>query len=146
MDMTRKELRKQYVEQQQKYVYYLLGITVTVIGFALHESKGVSIDIFQIPLAISLVSWLISLYCGLAFLKLVIGSLFQKERLLKIKEVKHEFRDDQLARLTDVEEERESHLVITSSRAERTGKLQYSLFFVGVISFVIWSVFNIINK
>ena len=59
MDMKseQKELLNIFRQQQEKYVYYLIALCVTSIGFSVYKTSGVPIKGIQIPLAVAVLSW-----------------------------------------------------------------------------------------
>ncbi|WP_131728554.1 hypothetical protein [Achromobacter xylosoxidans] len=58
------EVYRQHRSNQKQHTYFLLAAVGACIGFALTQTKDASLQINQIPLAIALVSWGLSFYCG----------------------------------------------------------------------------------
>ena len=52
-----KEIQKQFRQQQEKYVYYVIALCVAVIAFSIHKTTGKSLAWSQIPLAIAVLFW-----------------------------------------------------------------------------------------
>ena len=71
-----KEIQKEFRRQKEKYVYYLIALAVTAIGFSVLKTTGTPLNIRQIPLAMAVLSWSISIYSGLTFLKYTMNILF----------------------------------------------------------------------
>jgi len=62
------EIQREHILQLQKFIYYLIALSVTAIGFSIINTKGETLKYIQIPLLISIISWSISIYLGLSFL------------------------------------------------------------------------------
>ena len=69
-------IQQEFREKQEKYVYYLIAISVSAIGFSVYKTENQSLTYSQIPLALAVLSWSISIFCGLKFLKYVISCLY----------------------------------------------------------------------
>jgi hypothetical protein len=52
----RADIQKQYRQQQEKHVYYLLALTVTSIAFTINQTNGIGLKWVQIPVGIAIVS------------------------------------------------------------------------------------------
>ena len=60
-------IQKEFREKQEKYVYYLIALSVSAIGFSVYKTENQSLAYSQIPLALAVLSWSISIFCGLKF-------------------------------------------------------------------------------
>lgn len=63
------DLNKKFIDRQEKFVYYLVALSVTCIGFSIYQTIGRPLEITQIPLGVAILSWSISIFFGLQFLK-----------------------------------------------------------------------------
>src|SRR5690606_35025426 len=70
------EMRVQFRQQQEKFVYYLIALSVTSIGFSIYKTTGQPLKWTQIPLGMSILCWGLSVFCGLRFLKYVISTSY----------------------------------------------------------------------
>lgn len=77
MDLQ-KELLKVHTQQQERLVYYIIALCVTSIGFSIYQTTGHSLKWIQIPLALALLSWGLSIYCGLRFLNYLLEIIYNK--------------------------------------------------------------------
>lgn len=141
----RNELQKQFREQQQKFIYYMLALTVTAIGYSLHQSSGVKISLSQIPLAIAILSWSVSVYCGLTFLKFVIATLYVNEEHLKAIDGEHPLAGNHREKQQIVLEATKEAMESNGKKALRLSKWQGRLFYVGMIAYITWQVIDRIN-
>jgi hypothetical protein len=62
------QLHKEFREKQEKYTYYIIALCVTAIGFSVLQTTGQPLKVMQLPLAVAVISWGISIYCGLQFI------------------------------------------------------------------------------
>lgn len=79
-----KELRNQFREQQEKYVYYIIALAVTAIGFSVYKTTGQPLKLIQIPLGLSVLFWGISVFCGLKFIAYNISMLYTNYEYLQM--------------------------------------------------------------
>ena len=80
------ELYKQFNQKQEKYTYYLIALSIAAIGYSLHQTTGIGFDITQIPLGLAILSWAISAFLGLRFIKVVISTVYANIGLIDISE------------------------------------------------------------
>src|SRR5690606_18949994 len=71
-----KELRIQFRQQQEKYVYYVIALSVSSIAFSVYQTTGRHLEWSHIPLGVAVLSWGLSVFCGLRFLAYVISTLY----------------------------------------------------------------------
>ena len=69
-------IQQEFREKQEKYVYYLIAISVSAIGFSVYKTENQELRITLIPLAFAVICWSISIFLGLKFLKYVISVLY----------------------------------------------------------------------
>lgn len=131
---------KQFRQQQEKYIYYLIALSVTAIGFSVLKTNEESLKWTQMPLGIAVLSWAISTYCGLTFLKYVISNLYANNAYFDI--IKGTYPD--VGNHPELKKAAESgiiHAMNTNSiKAEKFAKWQGRLFYCGIIFFLIWHV------
>lgn len=65
------ELKKSVHDMRLKYAYFLLAAVGACIGFAVTQTRGEMISIYQIPLAIAVISWSASFYVGCRYVHLL---------------------------------------------------------------------------
>ena len=62
------QLHKELREKQEKYAYYIIALCVTAIGFSVIRTTGQPLKLIQIPVALAVLCWAVSIYCGLNFI------------------------------------------------------------------------------
>lgn len=136
------DLIKQFREQQQKYAYYIIALSVAGIGFAIQKTLGLPLSYTQIPLGFSVVFWGGSIFLGLKFIGLQIAALYQNIQLINISEGRDEIagkHPDKIAIginvVTDGIKKRSRQTVALANWQNR-------LFYFGIISFVAWRIWE----
>ncbi|MEK6627202.1 MAG: hypothetical protein AABY53_01120 [Bdellovibrionota bacterium] len=83
------EIYKQHRASQDKYIYFLLAAAGAGIGFALNQTKGAALSLYQYPLAFAVLSWGISFYAGCKNSSYINGILLTNAELLRALQGKH---------------------------------------------------------
>ena len=142
MRENQRELQRQFREQQEKYVYYVLALSVSAIGFAIYKSSDVPLKWSQIPLGLSVISWGLSVFCGLRFLQYVLSSLYANNAYLDTVEGRNPAVGDEPKR---VEAEAKTLLQAIDSNGTSANRFfhgQWRLFFIGIGLFIVWHVWE----
>lgn len=134
------EIQKQFRQQQEKYVYYVIALCVTAIGFSVYKTSGVALKLIQIPLALAVVAWGLSIFCGLRFLQYVISSLYANHIYFDIMEGRHPKAGTHPELIKAAATGITEAIEINSNRANRLAKWQNKFFYIGIISFIAWHV------
>ena len=141
----RADIQKQYRQQQEKHVYYLLALTVTSIAFTINQTNGIGLKWVQIPVGIAIVSWAYSVYCGIYFMKYVISTLYAEHELLAVEEEKKlNFKKDK----TEIDLKKEGireAIIHNSKKVVKLNQNQNIFFFVGMISFIVWHILEMVK-
>ena len=61
--------KKEVNASSEKYVYYVIALSVTCIGFSVVRTSGSNLQVTHLPLAGAVLCWGISIYCGLTILR-----------------------------------------------------------------------------
>jgi hypothetical protein len=135
------ELFKTLRESQNKYVYFLLASNVAMIGFALKQTSGLALTIYQIPLGISVVLWGLSFMFGCKHVQYVNSSLYSNSKILSIeegndRETKYYSPDMIHMAVSGIH----SALEYNSTKASFYGNWQYKLLIWGSFSYIVWHV------
>ncbi len=142
MEENQKEIQKQFRQQQEKYVYYILALTVSAIGFGIYKTTGLPLKWSQIPLALSVICWSISIFFGLNFIKYVIDSLYMNNEYFEISAGRH---PDYGNTKWQIEANIEGLKLAMKSKEKTTEKYfdwQGKLFYVGVVLFILWHILD----
>lgn len=140
-----KEILNQFRQQQEKFVYYLIALSVTSIGFSIYKTTGQPLKLIQLPLGMSILCWGLSIYCGLRFLKYVISTLFANNAYFDLIQGKDpeigNHRQKIQAATTGIKEAMKSN----SKRASTLFKWQELFFYIGIILFLVWHIIEMYN-
>jgi hypothetical protein len=136
MSEIQKELRLQFRQQQEKFVYYIIALSVSAIAFSIYRTNGEHLKFTQIPLALAVLSWGISIYCGISFLKYSISILYNNNTYYEIK-----FDQTENPELKNIKLEAMKEGILESvETSSRYFKWQGRLFYSGMILFIVWHI------
>ena len=140
MKEIQKEIQRQFRQQQEKYVYYILALTVSAIGFGIYKTSGLPLKWSQIPLGLSVICWSISIFFGLNFLKYVIGNLYLNNEYFEILAgINPDFGNTTWQIEANIE-----GLKLAMKSDEKTAEKYFDwqgkLFYIGVVLFILWHI------
>ena len=118
----------------------MIALCVTSIGFSIHKTVDSSLSWSQIPLALSIISWSLSIYLGIKFIHVQLSSLFTNNQLLDI--------EKGVFPLTGVHPEKIQMGIDTATKqlnknskiAEKRNIWQYRLLIIGFLCFITWHI------
>jgi hypothetical protein len=139
------ELHKEFREKQEKYAYYLVALCVASIGFSITQTTGQSLKWIQLPLGISVLSWGISIFCGLRYIGMIVFSVKRNSMYLDMIQGKDEIAGTDLQKIKiGIDVYREG-----SEKLNKASILLYNwqerLFFSGILLFIVWRVIEMAN-
>lgn len=137
---TRKELRREFFQEQSKYTYYVVALCVTAIGFSTYKTFGMSLKWTQIFLALAVAFWGLSIYCGLQFIRYKISTMFLNIKYLEVLDGKVEGVRINLSDAMDIADKLKDEIKSNSKNGFSLSGWQYRLFCGGFISFLIWHI------
>lgn len=130
---VQQDIAKQFREQQEKYIYYLIALSVAAIAFAVNNTLGEPISWSQLPLGLSVILWGISIYCGLSSLQYLIGSLIANMDLINEKRAQSPKATEIQDAISDV-----------SDKTKSLVKTQRCTFFAGIFFYLVWHIIEMI--
>lgn len=135
-----REIQIQFRQQQEKFVYYLIALSVSAIGFSVYKTTGQQLKWTQLPLGISVLCWGLSVFCGLRFLKYIISTLYANNDYFDIiqgrnREIENHQQKIEAATL-GIKEAMNSNSTIANSYF----KWQEIFFYLGIILFLMWHI------
>ena len=145
MEEIQQQIIKEHKERQEKFVYYIIALTVSCIGFAIYNTLDAKLQFIQIPLGIAVLSWGISVYCGIKFLKTVLALLYDNIRYYDVKNG----NDRDIG--SNPEKIKIAVSVIKPILLDRANKVsiffnwQVRLFYSGIIFFIVWRIIVMYN-
>lgn len=134
------ELHKEFREKQEKFAYYLIALCVASIGFSVTQTMGQHLKWTQVPLAISVLCWSISILCGLKFIGIIVFSIWRNSIYLDMIQGRDEITGGHPQKI-------EIGVKVYREGSEKLGKkssslysLQETLFYIGIGSFLVWRI------
>lgn len=131
------ELQKQFKAAQEKYIYFLLAVSASAIGYAITQLKVEPFNLNHIAFGISILLWALSFMCGLKFIEFTADSTFKNMLYLSFKrELKNSPNYAELVSnyKSDLYEKSEA----TMKRLALYGGLQSNLLLLGALSYICW--------
>ena len=135
-----KELRQQFRQQQEKYIYYLIALSVTAIGFAVHKTSGVSMKWIQLPLGLSVLAWGLSIFTGLKFLGYSISALYTNNAYFEVIKGNDPMVGNHLQKKKIATDTLLEVMKKNSDTASKYAEWQNRLFYSGVVLFLVWHI------
>ncbi len=140
MSEVKAELQKQFRQQQEKYVYYIIALAVSGIGFSVYQTSSQALKWSQIPLAIAIASWGFSIFCGLKFIKYVLSTTYANLDYLEILDGQH----PELGNVAwKMEAGSKGVIQAMKKNIKNAGKYfswQGDLFYNGIFFFIVWHI------
>lgn len=146
MEELQKELRQQFRQQQEKYVYYVIALCVTAVAFSIHETMDKSLTWSQIPLAIAILLWCMSTFCGLRFIAYVISTLSANNAYFEILQGKDEKIGSHPQKIEAASRGVKKAMQLNSETAFKFGTWQNRGFYFGSIAFISWHILEMYKK
>ena len=140
------EIHRQHRTGQDKYTYFLLAVTASVIAFAVQKTDGLKITFSLIPLGFAVLIWILSFYCGVKNLSWVQTSLSANFNLLQLRKGVHPDQPDhpqlQEAAIEGVTSALESNV----KYAQFYGVWQFRLLIAGAVLFLVWHILEMVLR
>jgi hypothetical protein len=133
-------IQQEFREKQEKYIYYLIALSVSAIGFSIYKTENKTLTYSQIPLALAVIFWSISIFCGLKFLKYIISNLYANNDYYEIIKGRHPITGKNPELIQIGVEGFQEAMKINSKAMKMYFKLQGYLFYSGIILFILWHI------
>ncbi|MFA5783066.1 MAG: hypothetical protein WC868_12440 [Bacteroidales bacterium] len=135
-----KEMIKQFRQQQEKYTYYIIALCIAAIGFSIHKTTSLPLKLGQIPLGIAILTWGVSIYCGLKNIHYVLSTLYANIAYLEIAQGKDPDIGTHPQKIKAATEGIKRAMESNSEKASSLSTWQYRLFIIGFIAFLVWHI------
>lgn len=138
------EMMKTLKGRQDKFIYYIAGLNVASIGFTLSKTFEITPNrIYDIFLAIAILGWIVSTIISFRWIHIQFRAM---ETNMEIIDLMDGFYDQSKYNETQIKEllsKSKSRLSKDSSKCEKAINATLLFFILGIISFVLWRVFDI---
>lgn len=138
------ELQNLHREKQEKYAYYLISLCIASIAYSINLTNNLKINLNQIPLGCALISWGFSVYYGLKGIEKSLTFLGLNIDLIEIGKGANEIANSNEERIKIIIELTEERLKKLSKLRIKMGNMQFKLFIIGVVLFLIWRILTMI--
>ena len=137
-----KEALNQLRESNQKFSYYIIALCVSCIGFAIYQTKDEIIDYPKIAILIAVLSWGVSIFLGLNFMKNQQYGLYLSYMIYENQRNNFKVSKDNPQKIKLVDDNFKDELSNTSKTSKKQYKYQLYTFFIGVLFYIIWHIFE----
>jgi len=129
-------LHQQHRDGQSKYVYFLLAVAASAIGFSIQKTTGSGFLLQQIPLGFAVLFWSLSFFFGCRHLKSTQVALAANLNYLKVHAAPESYETE-----NKFQEALDFHIKEMESsggKARDTEKYQFTYLVAGFLSFLVW--------
>ncbi|MDP1623772.1 MAG: hypothetical protein Q8M08_15710 [Bacteroidales bacterium] len=140
------EIQRHFRSSQEKYVYYLISLCVSAIGFSIYITLNKTLSYIMLPLGLSILAWSLSIINGFKFIELILSILRVNNNYFEVLKGNNPISgtDPQKIKI-GVEflmEEMEKGGMIAKKRYQS----QYVFFVIGMASFLVWHILELLIK
>ncbi|HAP69202.1 MAG TPA: hypothetical protein DCR04_05660 [Flavobacteriales bacterium] len=143
---TQNQIAEQHRAQQVKYRYYLIALAVACIGYSVHSTVNYTLSQVSILLGVSVLSWGVSVYCGLTFLKYSMSILYANFSLFNIRDGKEPSIGNNPERIKIGIDAVQAAIEENQKTSGGYAKCQEYLLLIGAVSFLLWHTIELFNK
>lgn len=140
---TELEVFRQFTNTQEKYDYFLMTFAAAAIAFAVHQTRGMTLDRYMIILGIAVVLWAISFLAGCRRRQFIGSNMYNNMDLLRVLNGTHPLTGLHPQKIEIASEQIYKNMEINSKRASFWANVQLYSFILGAIIFVIWHVIDL---
>lgn len=141
-----KEVHNQLKSSTEKFAYYIIALCVSCLGFAIYQTEDHVLDYSKIILLLAVLTWSISIYFGIKYIKNQQYGLYLSYILYENQRNKFELSKDNIDKIKYVNDEFKEEIRITGKKTKRQHKHQLNSFFIGAFFYIIWHIFEMYNN
>ncbi len=140
------EMHRQLRTAQDKHTYFLLAVTAAAVAYAIKLTSNSTISFSMIPLAVAVLCWGISFFCGCHQLKYLSSSLYANYELLRVQKKEHPQCGSDPEIIAAASEGIKQAIESNSNKITFYANLQFRLLIAGAISFVTWHIIEMLIR
>jgi len=140
------EVYKSHRTVQDKYVYFLLLAAAAGIALAVCMTTDSKLSQWQGPLALAVLAWAVSFYCGCRALRHIEAKLAANVLMLQHQSLERPSATEQLKEYTEVRDKIRRTVESYGKPINRQTKLQFRFLVFGAIMFVAWHITNMVLR
>jgi hypothetical protein len=134
------ELFRAHRDAQTRYTYFLLAAAGGGIALAVNQTTGHQVAWSQLPLAIAVLSWGMSFFCGCRYAGYVLSILYDNSALLRVQEGRHPLSGDHPEAIAIGSGVIRKNMELKNDSASRWARSQFGFLVSGAMFFVAWHV------
>ncbi len=134
------EIQNEFRQQQIRLKYYIIALCVTSIGFSIYNTIGAKLQLTQIPLAIAVFSWGISIFLGFRFLNYSLSILYANNALFDVFNGLHPKVGNNPQNMQAASAGINEAINENGERANKLSIWQERLFYFGIIMYLTWHI------
>lgn len=127
-------MKKEILDHQFKYVYYIIALSVGAIAFSVYQTRGEVLNVFHSFLGLAVLCWALGINSGFRFIKQNIKALSLNYNLT---EIENTGEDNDLV-LNNIKED----IKLYYQRGSGSFFWLESYFYFGILFFLGWHLFN----
>lgn len=137
-----KHVDTQLKNSTEKFSYYIIALCVSCIGFTVYQTKEEIINVTTSFVLIAVIFWFHSIYSGLSYIKHQQHGLFLSFTSYENYRNVFIYSKNNVSRKKEISDNIEKELTRISNASIKAYKYQLNSFFIGVIFFFIWHVYQ----
>ncbi|MFM9985555.1 MAG: hypothetical protein ACKVOK_10015 [Flavobacteriales bacterium] len=142
---SNKELAQHVRNLQEKFAYYIIGLDVAAIGFAIHQTVNQPLNYSQIPVGVAVICWSFSIWSGLSLLITTIESYKANINYIETGKGRNIMVGNDPNRIALARSIFYEKMVKSAEKGLPLFKRMNILFKLGVMLFIIWHVWEMYN-
>lgn len=129
------EIYRSLSQLQEKFVFYIIALNVAAIGFSVYLTLGKPLVLTQVPLGLAVLSWAVSIWFGMNYLKKLVDSKSVNFEMLKLEGSRTLINQSDYTTKSNelMEEDQKIFLKIVQYL-----KYHELLFYAGIVCFLFW--------
>jgi hypothetical protein len=140
------EIQKHFRNSQEKYVYYLIALCVSAIGFSIYITLNKTLSLIMIPLGFSILTWSLSIINGFKLIEMLLSLLRVNNDIFEAAKGNNPILGNDPQKINIGYEFLMKELEKGEKIAYRRHKYQYIFFIIGMISFIAWHILELTLK
>jgi hypothetical protein len=139
------DLQRQHQASQEKYTYFMVAVAGACIAYAIEKAIGVPLTWHLSLLALSVIFWSASFYCGCKCANTVQALIRANASLLSLYAGDHESQPDTPELRADAIRGVRKAIDTNMTRAKLLNDWQFRFLLIGSVFFVCWRITEIVR-
>jgi Mn2+/Fe2+ NRAMP family transporter len=141
----RTQMGKEFKDRQDKFAYYLMGLNVAAIGFAISKTFDIQPEQSLIFVALALLCWLLSICLAFYWIFTQQNAVMLQSEVMNIILGLNDKISPTIENIRLAKQEFDKEASKKSNKAGKAYAYMLYLFMSGIIFFVLWRLFELFN-